>query len=94
VGAATYGLTLSAAASSIFHLLKEYSLSFTALSKRFRHLYLHRLQQRSLNFVLYILFSMIFSMKLIEILENVFFDKIFRRSHIANYNLTWGNRVF
>lgn len=93
-GAAADGLTLSAAASSIFHPLKEYYLSFTTFSKRFRHLFLHRLQQRSLNFVLYILFSKIFSMKLIEILENVFFDKIFRRLHIANYNLTWGNTVF
>jgi hypothetical protein len=46
--------------SSKFYPLKEYSLSFTVLSKRFRSLYLHRLQQYSLNFVLYILFSIFF----------------------------------
>jgi hypothetical protein len=40
--------------SSKFDPLKEYSLSFTALSKRFRTLYLLHLQQYLLNSILYI----------------------------------------
>jgi hypothetical protein len=44
---------LSPAIYSKFHPLKEYSLSFTELSKRFHPLYLFHLQQRSLNSVLY-----------------------------------------
>jgi hypothetical protein len=47
-------LRLSPATSPKFHPLKEYSLSFTAHSKRFRPLYLISLQQRPLNLVLYI----------------------------------------
>jgi hypothetical protein len=47
-------LRLSPATSSKFHPLKEYSLSFTELSKRFYPLNLLHLQQRSLNLVLYI----------------------------------------
>jgi hypothetical protein len=48
---------LSPATSSKFHPLKVYSLSFTAHSKRFCSLYLHHLQQSSLNFILYISFT-------------------------------------
>jgi hypothetical protein len=47
-------LRLSPAMSPKFHPLKEYSLVFTALSKRFYTLYLLHLQQYSLNFILYI----------------------------------------
>jgi hypothetical protein len=47
-------LRLSPATSSKFHPLKEYSLSFTELSKRFYPLNLLHLQQRSLNLVLYV----------------------------------------
>ena len=50
-------LRLSPATSSKFYPLKEYSLSFTELSKIFHPLYLDFLQQRPLNFILYILFS-------------------------------------
>jgi hypothetical protein len=49
-----YPLSLSLATSPKFHPLKEYSLSFTALSKRFCTLYLLHLQQYPLNFILYI----------------------------------------
>jgi hypothetical protein len=41
-------LRLSPVIFSKFHSLKEYSLSFTAPSKRFRPLYLYPLQQRPL----------------------------------------------
>lgn len=47
-------LRLSPAASPKFRSLKEYSLSFTEYSKRFHPLKFLHLQQRSLNFVLYI----------------------------------------
>ena len=47
-------LRLSPATSSKFGSLKEYSLSFTALSKKFCSLYLLHLQQRPLNSILYI----------------------------------------
>jgi hypothetical protein len=47
-------LRLSPATYSKFHPLKEYSLSFTTHSKRFHPLYLRHLQQRPLNFILYI----------------------------------------
>jgi hypothetical protein len=53
-------LRLSPATSSKFHPLKEYFLSFTAHSKRFRPLYFLHLQQHPLNFVLYILYVYIF----------------------------------
>jgi hypothetical protein len=49
-------LRLSPATFSKFHLLKEYSLSFTEHSKKNYPLYLLHLQQHLLNFVLYILF--------------------------------------
>jgi hypothetical protein len=45
-------LRLSLATSSKFHPLKEYSLSFIAYSKKVCSLYLQRLQQSSLNFIL------------------------------------------
>jgi hypothetical protein len=45
---------LSPAASLKFHPLKEYSLSFTEHSKKFHPLNFLHLQQRSLNFILYI----------------------------------------
>jgi hypothetical protein len=57
----SYRVRLSPATSSKFHPLKEYSLSFTAHSKRFFSLYLHHLQQRSLNFILYISFTIFFT---------------------------------
>jgi hypothetical protein len=44
----------SPAMSSKFHPLKEYSQFFTVFSKRFHPLYIHRLQQHSLNSILYI----------------------------------------
>jgi hypothetical protein len=44
---------LSPATFSKFHPLKEYSMFFTVLSKIFRPLYLHRLQQRTLKSILY-----------------------------------------
>jgi hypothetical protein len=47
-------LRLSLATSPKFHPLKEYFMSFTTHSKRFRPLYLFRLQQRPLNMILYI----------------------------------------
>jgi hypothetical protein len=47
-------LRLSSATSPKFDSLKEYSLSFTTLSKRFCTLYLLHLQQYPLNFILYI----------------------------------------
>jgi hypothetical protein len=46
--------TMSPATSPKFYPLKEYSLSFTEPSKKFRSLYLRQLQQRPLNSVLYI----------------------------------------
>jgi hypothetical protein len=48
------GFRLSPATSSKFDPLKKYSLSFTALSKRFCTLYLLHLQQYPLNSILYI----------------------------------------
>jgi hypothetical protein len=51
---ASDAVRLSPATSPKFHPLKEYSLSFTALSKRFCTLYLLHLQQYPLNFILYI----------------------------------------
>jgi hypothetical protein len=50
----TWELRLSPATSPKFHTLKEYSLSFTSLFKRFCTLYLLHLQQYPLNFTLYI----------------------------------------
>jgi hypothetical protein len=47
-------MRLSPATSSKFHPLKKYFVSFTTLSKIFRPLYLFLLQQRPLNFILYI----------------------------------------
>jgi hypothetical protein len=47
-------LRLSPATSPKFHSLKEYSLSFTELSKRFGSLYFLHLQQRPLKSILYI----------------------------------------
>jgi hypothetical protein len=47
-------LRLSPATSPKFYPLKEYSLSFTALSKRFCTLYLLHLRQYPLNSILYI----------------------------------------
>jgi hypothetical protein len=47
-------MRLSPATSPKFYPLKEYSLSFTEPSKKFRPLYLRQLQQRPLNSVLYI----------------------------------------
>jgi hypothetical protein len=47
-------LRLSPTMSPKFHPLKEYSLSFTAPSKRFRPLYLYPFQQRPLYYILYI----------------------------------------
>jgi hypothetical protein len=52
--ASVWAFRLSPATYSEFHPLKEYSLSFTAHSKRFHPLYLRHLQQRPLNFILYI----------------------------------------
>jgi hypothetical protein len=47
-------IRLSPATSPKFRPLKEYSLSFTTLSKRFCSLYFLHLQQCPLNFILYI----------------------------------------
>jgi hypothetical protein len=47
-------IRLSPATSPKFHPLKEYSLSFTAHSKRLHPLYILLLQQHPLNLVLYI----------------------------------------
>jgi hypothetical protein len=65
-------LRLSSATSSKFHPLKEYFLSFTSHSKNFRTLCLHHLQQRSLNFMLYISFSIFSPIILIKMVAPFF----------------------
>lgn len=55
-----HAIRLSPATSSKFHPLNKYSSSFTVHSKKFYHLYLYHLQQRSLNFVPYIPYSIFF----------------------------------
>jgi hypothetical protein len=57
---------LSPATSPKIHPLKEYSLSFTAHSKRFCPLYFHHLQQCSLNSVLYIYSVPDFAIKILS----------------------------
>jgi hypothetical protein len=71
--ASSFILRLSPATSPKFHPLKEYSLSFTAHSKKFHPLYLLHLQQRSLNFVLYISSSIFFATILTEIIFIIFY---------------------
>jgi hypothetical protein len=50
----TADIRLSTTMSSKFRPLKEYSMSFTTPSKRFRPLHLFHLQHRPLNSILYI----------------------------------------
>jgi hypothetical protein len=65
-------LRLSPAMSSKFRPLKEYFLSFTAHYIYFRSLYLHYLQQRSLNSILYISLSIFSPIILIKMVAPFF----------------------
>jgi hypothetical protein len=80
-GAYCSSIRPSPATSRKFRHLKEYSLSFTASSKKIRPLYILRLQQRPLKSILYI-----YSVNRIYYLQYFFsiFHVIWIRAHIPN----------